>query len=127
MRLRPLLLAAAATAAVAGSVPAHAAALPVCAAHLELAATGTTSNCSTNPIPVLNGGAQRLLTVEVVTGTVNATLQCGGSVTGPHFVSGPVEQTFALSEGGRGCWVTLTAASAGTTAVATSTFVYELA
>ncbi len=126
MRLRPALLAVTAAAAFAGTVPAEAAANPVCAAHLELAATGTSNTCSTVPLVYLGAGSQRIATVEVASGSVDAQLRCGASYSPVYHVSGPRPVTFVLNEANRSCYLTITATDYDTTAVATSTFFWGI-
>ncbi len=122
MRLRPVLLALTAAAAFAGSVPAEAAIYPVCTTRLALVATGASASCSTNPAPVAFQPALRLMTVEVLSGSVDAVLKCGTYARPPIHVSGPRPVTVSLNENGQTCTVTITAADYDTTAVVTSTF-----
>ncbi len=104
------------------ALPAHAAdPLFVCATHLDLAATGTSTSCATKgPGPLGNKdvAVRRTATVAVATGAVDATLTCGSASTGPVHVT----STAMLNLWDSACVVTLTATSDGTTAVATSTF-----
>jgi hypothetical protein len=126
MRIRPVLLAALAAAAVAGTVPAEAAANPVCAAHLELAAAGTSNSCSTVPLAYLGAGSQRIATIEVASGAVDAQLRCGASYSAVYHVSGPRPVNFILNEANRSCYLTITATENDTTAVGTSEFFWGI-
>lgn len=123
MRLRPALLAVTATASLVSVAPADAAAVyPVCATRLALAPTGASASCATNAAPVALGSALRMVTVEVASGAVDATLRCGTYSGTPVHVSGPRPVTFSRSENHLGCTVTLTATDYDTTATAVSWF-----
>jgi hypothetical protein len=120
MRL-PLL--AAAVALAASAVPAEAMYLPVCGTHLAAAAAGTVSSCSSGNNPVTP--ATRTLSVTVVTGTVEASIQCFSPSWSPvataTFSEGQ-RGSVSVPEYGSSCSARLTAKTDGATATGVSSF-----
>jgi hypothetical protein len=126
MRLRLALVLAAAAAVPA--LPAHAAIYPVCATKLVNATTGTVASCPTKgpgPLGNRNVYVTRTMTVEVATGSVDATLTCDGYTFGPYTVAAGETKVRTIA-GGNSCTVSLTALAEGTSATGTSTFSFVI-
>lgn len=102
MRLRLLTVLAAVTSFLAlATLPAHAAIYPSCTVRLVAAEAGTSDTCTTAH-PGINGLILRTLDVQVVAGTVTATVTCGTeskstTVAGPGIGSVTVIQWRGLS------------------------------
>ena len=123
MRL-PLL--AAALAAVATTVPAHAAVYPVCA--VAVAPTMPTDTCTSGNTPQVTR-TRRTFTVVVADGTVDATLRCVAypypETTQTRRVTGPATTQLSTIDRGKSCYATLTAVGEAT-ASGVSYFVGDL-
>jgi hypothetical protein len=126
MRLRLALVLAAAAAVPA--LPASAAIYPVCATKLVNADNGVIASCPTKgpgPLGNRNVYVTRTMTVEVATGSVNATLACDGATFGPYTVDAGHTATRTI-DGGNNCTVSLTSLADGTSATGTSTFSFVI-
>lgn len=127
-------LAAAATAALAAltAAPAGAAVFPVCTARLANAASNARTWCDTDATPRMTGSGtiQRIVTVEVAAGAVQATVTCGYGTNARSATLtswDPKPRTLAIDESTDGaCRTELVALTGGTTAAAVSRFAYRL-
>lgn len=122
-----LVLAAAAVAAVFAAVPADAAVIgPVCHVRLVDVSAGASSYCDSGIVGSTNDQTlypRRLVTVEVATGSVTATLRCWDQWRDQTYPSVTVSagEVATISQPDlQTCRTTLTATAAGTTATATS-------
>lgn len=121
-----IVLATAAIAAAFAAVPAAAAVGPVCHVRLVDVAAGASSYCDSTIVGSTNDQTlypTRVVTVEVATGSVSATLRCWDAFRDQTYpsvtvVAGEVK-TFGHPDL-QTCRLTLTATAAGTTATATS-------
>ena len=124
MRL-PLL--AATLAAVATTVPAHAAVYPACA--VAIASTTTTDTCTSGNTPQVTR-TRRTFSVVVADGTVDATLRCvaypSPDVIATRRVTGPATTQLTMIDRGKSCYATLTAVGGEATATGVSYPVIDL-
>jgi hypothetical protein len=126
---RALLLSCAALAGFA-AVPAVAVAdapPPDCATALVLAPNGKPAGCTTlsGPSNISGSYAARDLRLTLVTGSATATLTCAGDPATSATVTLDRPGTAAATVTGYGnCWVSLTATSDGTTAIAWNVTTY---
>jgi hypothetical protein len=121
-----VVLAAAAVAAAVASVPAGAAVGPVCHVRLVNAADGASSSCDSGIVGSTHDQTfwpTRVVTVQVATGEVVASLRCYDAFRDQTYAPVTVSQgqvTAFPNPDLDTCRLTLTASGPGTTATATS-------